>query len=84
MTTELTGFMPSDGILSLEGLAVWTALDNDLTGSVEQVCAVVEQRRIDNDFPGYLQFFWVDCKGNPPPVECSCCECEEPENPTSF
>lgn len=78
------GSVPIDSLLQLQNLAVWTMLNNDLVGSMQPICDVVDQRRISNGFPGYLQFFWVDCLGNPPPVECSCCDCVEPDNPTSF
>ncbi|CAB9529744.1 receptor-like protein kinase [Seminavis robusta] len=83
-SNDLDGAMPTDGLFQLEKLAVWTVLDNAITGSTERVCDVLDERRVTNDFPGYLQFFWVDCLGNPPQVECSCCECTEPMSPTSF
>jgi hypothetical protein len=68
--------------LSLSNIAVTISLtvmvtmgNNGFTGTVEPICDVIPERRVSNNYAIYLRFFYVDCAGDPPPVECSCCTC---------
>ena len=52
-----------------------TLENNSFTGSLETLCSVAEERRVQNNFPEYLQFVHTDCAGSTPKVQCSCCKC---------
>jgi hypothetical protein len=70
-----SGDVPTDGLLALEKLVMVTMENNGFTGTVEPICNVIPERRVSNNYAIYLRFFYVDCAGDPPPVECSCCTC---------
>lgn len=61
--------------VALVQLVALTLERNQLTGTVEPICDVLEDRRDANNFTIYLRFFHVDCAGNNPEIECSCCTC---------
>ena len=45
-----------------------------LIGTLEALCEVRDNRRIENQFEIYLLFLYADCL-EPVQVECSCCSC---------
>lgn len=69
----INGPVPTDSLIKLEKLIALTMENNDMTGSVEAICDVIPERRETNNVS--LTFFHVDCAGDPPMVECSCCRC---------
>jgi len=70
---EFTGTIPDDGLLTLEELIVLSIQENGVSGTLEPLCEVRDERR--ESFEEYLSVIESDCNGDPPPVECSCCLC---------
>lgn len=67
------GELPAAGLFLLDKIVALTVNNNGFTGNMEEICAVYEERR--EEFDIYLEYFHVDCLGDPPPVLCSCCIC---------
>eukprot|EP00934_Nitzschia_sp_Nitz4_P003053 Nitzschia sp. Nitz4//scaffold249_size28687//7235//8690//NITZ4_008116-RA/size28687-snap-gene-0.2-mRNA-1//1//CDS//3329544014//3043//frame0 len=70
---HFVGEVPIKGLYDMENLAALTIQDNLFTGSLEELCAVVDERRAEN--PMYLMFMYAECSGSDPMVTCSCCTC---------
>jgi len=67
----LTGSLPAKDILPLKNIFALTLESNELTGSAEVLCDVLNERR--KNYTIYLQFFQTDCAGELPEVYCPCC-----------
>ncbi|CAJ1951730.1 unnamed protein product [Cylindrotheca closterium] len=70
---DLSGAIPILSLLQLEELAAFSIQNNGLTGTLEPICNVLDDRR--QSFPSYGGFLFADCGGDAPPVACSCCTC---------
>jgi hypothetical protein len=66
----LQGPIPGAALANLDKLLLVTLHGNYMTGSLEEVCSEVDDRRVEN--PGYLQFFMSDCLADED-ISCSCC-----------
>ena len=68
-------FLSHYNTLIYSSLAVaLTIHGNSFTGTLEPLCEVRDQRRIENDFEIYLMYLFSDCASEPPKVQCSCCD----------
>jgi hypothetical protein len=69
----LQGPIPGAALANLDKLLLVTLHGNYMTGSLEDVCSEVDDRRVEN--PGYLQFFMSDCLDDDADdfISCSCC-----------
>mmetsp|Transcript_19094 Transcript_19094/g.47194 ORF Transcript_19094/g.47194 Transcript_19094/m.47194 type:complete len:388 (-) Transcript_19094:364-1527(-) len=70
---NLSGAIPILSVLQLDELAAFSIQNNGLTGTLEPICNVLDDRR--QTFPSYGGFLFADCGGDSPPVACSCCTC---------
>jgi len=67
----MTGDLPTQDLLPLENIFALTLENNKFTGSMEDLCDVLDERRKNDTI--YLQFFQTDCAGDMPEVYCPCC-----------
>jgi len=67
------GPIPEESLLQLEQLAELSIYDNQLEGSLEELCDVRDDRRLQ--FESYLTLVEADCFEETPEVTCSCCTC---------
>lgn len=73
-SNSFDGLVPEAGLLKLERLAGLSIQGNQLQGSIEELCDVRDDRRVQ--FESYLSLMVeADCLGVPPEVACSCCTC---------
>jgi Leucine-rich repeat (LRR) protein len=66
MHNQLTGSIPSIADDSWRNLTELLLQDNELTGIMPDLICRLRSEAI-------LEDLWVDCAGNEPEVECSCC-----------
>jgi len=62
-----------DELVGLEQLVELSIQDNQVVGSLEKLCDVRDNRRLQ--FESYLTLVEADCLGESPEVTCSCCTC---------
>lgn len=70
---EFSGSLPDESLFDLERLVALNLDGNIFTGTLEPLCEIRDERRVDYEI--YLEFISAECGPLRPLVECSCCEC---------
>jgi Leucine-rich repeat (LRR) protein len=65
----LNGTVPEDGLLLLQQLETLSIQKNQIEGSLDALCEILEERR--EELGSYLSILQADCDE----ISCSCCEC---------
>lgn len=69
----LEGPIPEKGLLQLKQLEELSIYDNQMEGSLNELCKTRDNHRIEVE--SYLTLVEADCLGKIPDVTCSCCTC---------
>mmetsp|Transcript_21265 Transcript_21265/g.52679 ORF Transcript_21265/g.52679 Transcript_21265/m.52679 type:complete len:357 (+) Transcript_21265:132-1202(+) len=71
-SNSFDGSIPEQGLFEMKKLAGLSIQENDVQGSLDELCDVMYDRRFE--FESYLTLkMEADCLGNSPKVYCECC-----------